>query len=245
MHMYFPKNNFYGGNGIVGAQVPLGAGLAFAHKYKNDGGIAVASFGDGAANQGQIFEAANMAALWKLPLIFVIENNQYAMGTSTKRGAASAQFYTRGDYVPGIWVDGMDVLCVKKAFEFCRQFVLTNGPIFLEASTYRYHGHSMSDPGLAYRDKNEVECVRRERDPIDTCKTRLTAQGWATADEMKATEKEVRDEIDAAMTRADAAKELPVEQMFEDIYKNATPPFVRHVDHAKSKYTQAKNHYTP
>lgn len=246
MHMYFPENKFYGGNGIVGAQVPLGAGLAFAHKYRNDGGVAVASFGDGAANQGQIFEAANMAALWKLPLIFVIENNGYAMGTSVARGAASTNYYTRGDYVPGIWCDGMDVLAVKQAFQFAREFCASgNGPIFLEASTYRYHGHSMSDPGISYRTKEEVEGIRRDRDPLANCLKKLLAQGWATEKEITTMEKEIRKEVEAASKAAEEARELPVEQMFEDIYRNSSPPYIRSVDHAKSKYIAAKNHYTP
>jgi len=246
MHMYFPEHKFYGGNGIVGAQVPLGAGLAFAHKYRNDGGVAVASFGDGAANQGQIFEAANMAALWKLPMIFVIENNGYAMGTSTSRGAACTDYYTRGDYVPGIWCDGMDVLAVKKAFEFAREFCTSGkGPIFLEANTYRYHGHSMSDPGISYRSKEEVDGVRRDRDPLVNCVKKLMAQGWTTEKDITALEKDIRKEVEAAAKAAETAKELPVEQMFEDIYRNSYPPFIRSVDHGKSKYIDAKNHFTP
>lgn len=232
MHMYYPENNFYGGNGIVGAQVPLGAGLAFAHKYKGDGGVAVAAYGDGAANQGQIFEAANMAALWKLPIIFLCENNEYGMGTSTHRGSACPQFYTRGHYVPGLWADGMDVIASKTAFQYavnhCRE---GNGPIFLEMSTYRYHGHSMSDPGISYRSRDEVDTVRRERDCIDGVKRRILEQEWATPAELKAIDKEVRKQVDEEVKFAKEGKELPVNQMFEDIYIEGPPPFVRGVEH--------------
>jgi len=232
MHMYYPENNFYGGNGIVGAQVPLGAGLAFAHKYKGDGGLAVAAYGDGAANQGQIFEAANMAALWKLPMIFLCENNEYGMGTSTARGAACTDFYTRGHYIPGLWADGMDVIASKKAFKFCVDYIREgNGPIFLEMSTYRYHGHSMSDPGISYRSRDEVDAVRRERDCIDGVKKRIIANDWATAKELKAIDKEVRKQVDEHVKFAKNSKELPVEQMFEDIYIEGPPPFVRGVEH--------------
>lgn len=231
MHLYYPENNFYGGNGIVGAQVPLGAGLAFAHKYRNDGGCAVAAFGDGAANQGQIFEAANMAALWKLPLIFVCENNEYGMGTATHRGSACTEYYTRGHYVPGIWADGMDVLASKAAFQFCADYVKSGkGPIFLEASTYRYHGHSMSDPGVSYRSREEVDSVRRERDCIALTKTRILEQGWATTAELKAIDKEVRKEVDEAVKFAQADIELPVSDMFNDIYTGSNPPYIRAAD---------------
>lgn len=232
MHMYYPQNNFYGGNGIVGAQVPLGAGLAFAHKYRGDGGLAVAAYGDGAANQGQIFEAANMAALWKLPMIFLCENNEYGMGTSTNRGSACTDFYTRGHYIPGLWADGMDVLASKTAFQHCVDYVRGgNGPIFLEMSTYRYHGHSMSDPGISYRSRDEVDTVRRERDCIDGVKRRLLENEWATPQELKAIDKQIRKDIDKQVEFAKASKELPVEQMFEDIYTEGPPPFVRGVEH--------------
>jgi pyruvate dehydrogenase E1 component alpha subunit len=148
MHMYGER--FFGGNGIVGAQVPVGAGVAFAHKFKEDGGVCFAFYGDGAANQGQVFEAYNMAKLWKLPIVFVCENNKFGMGTSSQRSSASVDYYTRGDYVPGIWVDGMDVVAVKNATQFAIEFANEEGPLVMEAETYRYHGHSMSDPDTTY-----------------------------------------------------------------------------------------------
>ena len=231
MHMYHKEGGFYGGNGIVGAQVPLGAGLAFAHKFRGDGGVAVAAYGDGAANQGQVFEAANMAAMWKLPLIFLCENNNYAMGTSTARHAASADFYTRGDYVPGIWIDGMDVLACKAGFQFaidhCRS---GKGPIFVEASTYRYHGHSMSDPGLSYRSRDEVASMRAQRDCIDNCKNRILEAGFATAADLKAIDKEVKGQVDVAVEKAKASPQPVVGELFEHIYHGEPPKTVRHTE---------------
>ena len=168
MHMFSVEHKFYGGHGIVGAQVSLGAGLAFAHKYNDDGGVCVAYFGDGAANQGQVYESFNMAELWKLPIIFVIENNQYAMGTSVNRASSEDQLYRRGESfrIPGIQVDGMDVLAVRGATEEALKWVQGgNGPILLEMKTYRYRGHSMSDPAK-YRSRDEVQAVRDNSDPI-------------------------------------------------------------------------------
>ncbi len=230
MHFYNAKNNFYGGNGIVGAQVPLGVGIGFTHKYKNDGGVCVAAYGDGAANQGQIFEAANMAQLWKLPVIFLCENNTFGMGTSAERAAANTQFYTRGDYVPGLWLDGMDVLACKEGFEYAADYARNHGPIFVEAHTYRYRGHSMSDPGTSYRTRDEVQNVRKSADCIDQTKQRLLSEEWATEKELKDIDKQIRKQIDEEV---ELAKKDPIPGN-EELYTNVTnpPQFMRKVNHA-------------
>lgn len=184
MHMFSREKHFYGGHGIVAAQVPIGAGLAFAHKYKKDGGVSIVYFGDGAINQGQVYETFNMAALWRLPVIFVIENNQYAMGTAQARAAAGTDLCNRGEAygIPGVQVDGMDVLAVhaaaKKTMAHCRS---DNGPFILEMKTYRYRGHSMSDPAK-YRTRDEVDAMRKQHDPIDHLRDLLLRDGVDEAD---------------------------------------------------------------
>jgi len=225
MHMYKAVNNFYGGNGIVGAQSPIGTGLAFAHKYKEDGSVAYALYGDGAANQGQLYEAMNMAALWKLPIIFVCENNQYGMGTSKGRSSANSDYYTRGHYIPGIKVDGMNVLNVREATRFAKAHALANGPIVMEMDTYRYHGHSMSDPGITYRNRDEVASVRKARDPVERAKRYLMDLELATAEELKVIEQAARKEIDAAVETAKAASFPPGHELYEDIYTDQTKDF--------------------
>jgi len=226
MHMYKANANFFGGNGIVGAQSPLGAGLAFAHKYKGDGGVAMALYGDGAANQGQLFEALNMAALWKLPLIYVCENNQYGMGTSKKRSSANADYYTRGHYVPGIKVDGMNALAVREVTRAAKAYALEHGPIMLEMDTYRYHGHSMSDPGITYRNRDEVAGVRAARDPVQRIKKYLINDtGFATEEEIKAVDMAVKKEVEAAVEAAKAAVVPPMTDLYTDIYTDQSPNF--------------------
>ncbi len=218
MHMFSTEHKFYGGHGIVGAQVSLGAGLAFGHKYSNDGGVCLAYFGDGASNQGQVYESFNMAELWKLPIIFVIENNQYAMGTSVNRASAEDQLYRRGESfrIPGIQVDGMDVLAVRGAAEVALEWVRSGkGPILLEMKTYRYRGHSMSDPAK-YRSRDEVQAVKENSDPIDGAKEQLAALG-VSEDEMKSIEKEIRAIVNAAAEFAENAPEPSLNELFTDI----------------------------
>jgi len=239
MHFYY--TNFYGGNGIVGAQVPVGAGIAFTHKYKGDGGLCVASYGDGAANQGQVYEAANMAGLWKLPLILVCENNQYGMGTSIARSTALPEYYTKGSAfsIPGLWVDGMDVLAVKKGFAFAANHARTTGPIFMELHTYRYHGHSMSDPGVSYRKKTEVDGVRQNSDPILLTRKRILDNNWATEKELKAIDNKARAEVDKAVEFAEQSPKPPAEDLYTDVYRGAPPPYIRAVDPSKSIVNKA------
>jgi len=225
MHMYKADANFFGGNGIVGAQVPIGVGLAFAHKYRDDGGVAFALFGDGASNQGQIYEALNMAALWKLPVIYVCENNQYGMGTSKKRSSANSDYYTRGHYVPGMKVDGMNVLAVREATRFAKAYALENGPFVMEMDTYRYHGHSMSDPGITYRNRDEVAGVRAARDPVQRAKKYLLDNDLATETEIKAIDAEVKKEIDAGVAAAKSNAEPLLSAMWEDIYTDQSKEF--------------------
>ncbi|XP_052810320.1 probable pyruvate dehydrogenase E1 component subunit alpha, mitochondrial isoform X2 [Mya arenaria] len=215
MHMYAP--NFYGGNGIVGAQVPLGAGIALAYKYEKKPNVCLALYGDGAANQGQVFEAYNMASLWNLPCIFICENNGYGMGTSAGRSSASSQYYTRGDYIPGIWVDGMDVLAVRECFRWAKEYSIKNGPLVVEAATYRYHGHSMSDPGTSYRTRDEIQEVRERKDPILKLKNRMIENGLATAEELKKIEQDIRKQVDEAATKAKSDAELPVEELYNSV----------------------------
>jgi pyruvate dehydrogenase E1 component alpha subunit len=218
MHMFSVEHGFYGGHGIVGAQVSLGTGLAFKHKYNGDGGVCVAYFGDGAANQGQVYESFNMAELWKLPIIFVIENNQYAMGTSVNRASAEDQLYRRGESfrIPGLQIDGMDVLAVRGAAEVAVEWVRAGkGPILLELKTYRYRGHSMSDPAK-YRSRDEVQAVRDKSDPIEHLKRELEAVGVTEA-QLKDLEKRIRAQVAEAADFAEQSPEPAESELYTDV----------------------------
>jgi pyruvate dehydrogenase E1 component alpha subunit len=217
MHMYNAKTNFYGGNGIVGAQVPLGTGLAFAQKYNKTGRVCMTYYGDGAANQGQIFESYNIAKVWNLPVIFICENNKYAMGTPVERASATQDFYTRGHYIPGIAVDGMDVLAMKAVGKFAVEFVKKNGPIIIEAETYRYKGHSMSDPGISYRKKEEVTEMEETKDPIKRVAKLLLENGLAKEEELVAIENEINEVVKQAVEYATTSPPPAVEEQFTDI----------------------------
>ncbi|XP_061613558.1 pyruvate dehydrogenase E1 component subunit alpha, somatic form, mitochondrial-like isoform X13 [Phyllopteryx taeniolatus] len=226
MHMYAP--HFYGGNGIVGAQVPLGAGIALACQYQGNNQLCVTLYGDGAANQGQLFEAFNMAALWKLPCIFICENNQYSMGTSAERASASTDYYKRGDYIPGIRVDGMDVLCVREAVKFAADLCRAGkGPIVMELQTYRYHGHSMSDPGVSYRTREEIQDVRSKNDPIALLKEQMLSNNMTSVEELKEMDVAIRKEVEEAAQFAMADPEPPLDDLCNHIFKNDPPLEVR------------------
>merc|ERR1712209_199244 len=245
MHMY--AKNFYGGNGIVGAQVPLGAGISFAQKYNNDGGVTFSLYGDGAANQGQVFEAFNLAKLWELPSVFIRENNHYGMGTSEDRHASSTEFYKRGDYIPGILIDGMDILAVREAIRFAIDYcsVQKKGPLVYEISTYRYHGHSMSDPGTSYRTREEVQEMRQKRDPITSFRERLVNAELATLSELKGIEVDVKKKVDEDVKKAKSDAEIGVEELFYDMYENNLQGKIRGIapwdKHEHKKTVKAQN----
>jgi pyruvate dehydrogenase E1 component alpha subunit len=218
MHMFSREKNFFGGHGIVAAQVPIGTGLAFAHKYKGEKAVCLTYLGDGAINQGQVYESFNMAALWDLPCVYIIENNQYGMGTSVSRAAAGKTLASRGaSYgIPGLEVDGMDVLAVKAAG---RKAVLHaesgKGPFILEMKTYRYRGHSMSDPAK-YRTKEEVNRMRKERDPIDNIKEKLIKLN-VSDEELKIMDKTIRDKVASAVEFAQQSEEPDPKELYTDV----------------------------
>jgi pyruvate dehydrogenase E1 component alpha subunit len=221
MHMFSREKNFYGGHGIVGAPVPIGTGLAFANKYRDSDAVCLTYFGDGAANQGQVYESFNMAELWKLPVVYIIENNRYAMGTSVTRSSAQTDFSKRGlsFNIPGTEVDGMDVRAVKAAGEealaWCRS---GKGPTIIEMMTYRYRGHSMSDPAK-YRTKEEVDKVRTEHDPIEQVRARLLAKKWANEDELKKIDASVRAVVNEASEFATNDAEPDPAELYTDVYQ--------------------------
>jgi pyruvate dehydrogenase E1 component alpha subunit len=221
MHMFSVEKGFYGGHGIVGAQVPLGTGLAFANRYRQNDNVSLTYFGDGAANQGQVYESFNMAELWKLPVVYIIENNRYAMGTAITRSSATVDLSHRGASfnIPGEQVDGMDVRAVKaageKAVNWCRT---GNGPMILEMLTYRYRGHSMSDPAK-YRSKEEVDKVRSGHDPIEQVRQRLLSKKWASEDALKKIDTEVRAVVNEAAEFATHDAEPDPSELYTDVYR--------------------------
>ena len=220
MHMFDPKNRFYGGHGIVGASATLGTGMAFASKYREEDSITLAYFGDGALNQGQIYESFNMAALWNLPIVYIVENNGYSMGTSLARHCSVKDVYTRGESfgIPGVRINGMDILEVmekgKKVVESVR---MGNGPILIEMQTYRYRGHSMSDPGN-YRSKEEVLNMREKHDPINLYQSYILENKLASEEALKAIEKEVKQIVEEAVDFAQNSPEPEPSELYTEVY---------------------------
>lgn len=214
MHMFAER--FFGGNGIVGAQVPVGVGLGFAQKYLKTGGVCLAMYGDGAANQGQVFEAYNLASIWKLPVIFICENNKYAMGTSVERSTLDSEFYKRGGVIPGLRVNAMDVLAVRQALKFGQRYCLKHGPLVMEFETYRYQGHSMSDPGTSYRTREEISAVRKDRDPPKLLARQLAQVGIDPL-QLKSIDDRVKQLVD---DEAELAINDPIPSVQSDLYTN-------------------------
>ncbi|KAJ9297522.1 hypothetical protein DTO271G3_4297 [Paecilomyces variotii] len=225
MHMF--THNFFGGNGIVGAQVPVGAGLAFAQQYNEEKSTSIVLYGDGASNQGQVFESFNMAKLWNLPVIFGCENNKYGMGTSAARSSALTDYYKRGQYIPGLKINGMDVLATKAAVQYGKEYTTSGkGPLVFEFVTYRYGGHSMSDPGTTYRSREEIQRMRSTNDPIAGLKQKMLDWKVVTEEELKGIDKEARANVDAEVAEAEqmAAPDPTPRILYEDIYVRGSEP---------------------
>jgi pyruvate dehydrogenase E1 component alpha subunit len=239
MHYYSKKNNFYGGNGIVGAQIPLGTGIAFALKYQKKPNICLTMYGDGSANQGQLFEAANMAGLWKLPVVYVIENNHYGMGTSVKRHSFQSPLYAKFRGFPGIKCEGNDVFSVREAVKACKEYAVKNGPIFLEIDTYRYVGHSMSDPGITYRTKEEVQAYRDSKDCVNKVKNTIIDHKIATEAELKVIEREIRDRIEKDVEKCKTDPYPEPSELYSEVYVGEKP-YTRGVEYSQSYFGNHK-----
>ena len=228
MHMFSREKSFYGGHGIVGAQVPIGTGLAFAHKYNGNKNVSLTYFGDGSANQGQVYEAMNMAALWKLPVVYIIENNRYGMGTSVERASATTELYRHGEAfgIPGERVDGMDVLAVRAAGEKAIEHARSGqGPYILEMQTYRYRGHSMSDPAK-YRTKEEVE-EYKAKDPIEQVWITIRSKKYATEAEIETINTRVRDTVEDSVKFAEESPWPDPAELYTDVYVQADYPYIK------------------
>ena len=234
MHIF--GKNFYGGQAIVGAHVPIGVGVALAHKYRSNGAVSVTIMGDGATNSGQVGEAYNMAKLWDLPCLFLVENNHYSMGTSVPRSTPNPDFYKKGDMMPGVWMDGMDVVSVKEGARFCMEYVTAGkGPILAEANTYRYFGHSLSDPGTTYRTREEVHKVRETQDPLTIFKTKIMEAALVTEAELKVVDDKIKAHVKEGLQKAKKDKKPPAEELTYDIYANEVIKEVRGVSPFKPK----------
>jgi pyruvate dehydrogenase E1 component alpha subunit len=234
MHLFTPS--FFGGNGIVGSQVPVGAGIAFAQKYRGERHCTFALYGDGASNQGQVFEAFNMAKLWNLPCVFICENNTYGLATAASRSSSNTEYFTRGDKIPGLQVNGMDVLAIKQAVQWARKWTVEDqqGPLLMEFTTYRYLGHSVSsvssldDPDTTYRTREEIEQVRNTRDPIHTLRRYIEEHNLAAEQELRQIEKDAKDEVDAAVAEAKESPDPAPVGLWSHVYaKGNEPPFMR------------------
>ncbi|XP_074466830.1 pyruvate dehydrogenase E1 component subunit alpha, somatic form, mitochondrial-like isoform X1 [Sebastes fasciatus] len=236
MHMY--TKTFYGGNGVVGSQVSMGAGLALACKYQGKSELSVSIYGDGAANQRQVFETFNMAALWKLPIIFICENNRFAKGTPMEKASASTDFYKRGDFIPGLRVDGMDILCVREATRFAADHCRSGkGPIILELQTYRFLGHFEGDPHLSYRTQDEVDKVQRESDPISILRDHMLSSNMTSVEELQEVDEGINKDVEEAAEFAVSNPEPPLEDLCNHIYYNNPPLEVR----GKNPWTKLKS----
>lgn len=241
MHFYNKKTNFYGGNGIVGAQVPLGAGLAFSLKYKkNTENVAVTLYGDGGANQGQVYEAANLARIWNLPTIFVCENNHVAMGTVTNEHTGDENFHKKLPNIPGMKVFGQNVFEIEQAFALAKAYAVKKGPIVININTYRYAGHSVSDPGYTYRVPEEYEIWKTERDPVANTREAIIKNGVMTEKEVKVIEKEIKNMIHNEAKRAIESEKAPMTFLYEDVYHPDTKNFIRSVNYEDSIFVTEK-----
>ena len=241
MHFYSKKHNFYGGSGIIGDQISVGTGLAFALKYNKQRNCSVVMYGDGAANQGQLYESANMASIWKIPVIYICENNNYAMGTSVERSSAGGSDFHKKIYnVPGLCTSGQNIFGVRETMKFAKEYAVENGPVVINFRTYRFHGHSMSDPGITYRTREEVQDKRKTSDPLLVTKQLILDNGILNEVELKKLDTEAKDIVNEAVAKAKQGKKLDTKSLLEDVYDPETKMFIRAPNYEDSIFVNEK-----